>query len=170
MKSEDEMMEKSDNAGEGPRWGDDVEGVNMSGDGVERRAGGTKGRESGCVGKGDGACKAGSAAGGGIRLGLAFGLREVVNGEVFGRGGSFSLVMMTNGEFGMGDVSSDEPDRVDGAKRTPYGRTGDAELGFCSWGWGGDRARESVLCSRGTWDRASRVCARGKAGEYGAIS
>lgn len=104
MKSEEEMMEKSDNAGEGPRWGDDVEGVNMSGDGVERRVGGTKGRESGCVGIGDGACKAGSAGDGGIRLGLAFGLREVVNGEVFGRGGSFSLVMMTNGDFGMDKI------------------------------------------------------------------
>jgi hypothetical protein len=105
----------------------------MSGDGFERRAGGTKGRESGWVGIGDGACKAGSVGGGGIRLGLALGLREVVNGEVFGRGGSFSLVVMTtNGDFGMDGVSSDEPDRVEGAKRTPYGRAGGAEPGFCS--------------------------------------
>lgn len=134
MKSEDEMMEKSDNAGEAPRWGGDVEGANISGDGVERRVGGTMGRKSGCVGMGDGVRKVGSAGDGGIRLGFAFGLRVVVNGEVFGRGGSFSAVVMTvNGDFGMDNVSSDEPDGVEGAKRTPYGRSaGDAEWGFCS--------------------------------------
>jgi len=100
MKSEDEMMEYSDSAGEAPRWGGDMEGVNMSGDGVEGRAVGTKGRKSGCVGMGDAVRKAGSAGDGRIRLGLAFGLREGVNGEVFGRGGSFSAVVMTaNGDF-----------------------------------------------------------------------
>jgi hypothetical protein len=56
----------------------------------------------------------------------------------------------------MDNMSSDEPDRVGGAKRTPYGRSvGDAELGFCSRGWGGDRGRVSDLCDRGTWDKAS---------------
>jgi len=128
------MIENSDNAGEAPRWGGDVEGVNMSGDGVEGREGGTTGRKSGCLGMGDAVRKAGSAGDGGIRLGLAFGLRVVVNGEVFGRGGNFSAVVMTvNEDFGMDNVSSDKPERVVGAKRTPYGRSaGDAEWGFCS--------------------------------------
>jgi hypothetical protein len=35
MKSDDETMESSDSAGEAPRRGGDVEGLNMSGDGVE---------------------------------------------------------------------------------------------------------------------------------------
>ena len=152
MKSEDEMTENSDNAGEAPRWGGDVEVVNISGGGAERRAGGIWGLKSGRVGMGDAVRKAGSAGDGGIRLGLTFGLREVVNGEVFGRGGSLSAVVMTaNGDFWMDNVSSDEPDGVEGAKRTPYERgAGDAELGFCSRGWGGDRARVSGLCDRGT--------------------
>jgi hypothetical protein len=35
-----------------------------------------------------------------IRPGLAFGLREEINGEVFGRGGSFPAVVLTaNGDF-----------------------------------------------------------------------
>jgi hypothetical protein len=53
MKSEDETMENSDNAGEAPRWGGDVEGASKSGDGVERRVWETRGRRSGCMGMGD---------------------------------------------------------------------------------------------------------------------
>jgi hypothetical protein len=95
MKSEDETMEDSDNAGEAPRWGGDVEGVNISGDGVERKVGEMKGRRPGCVGIGDAVSRAEGAGEDGTGLGLAFCLREVVNGEVFGRGGSFSEMVVT---------------------------------------------------------------------------
>jgi len=41
MKSQDKMMENSDNAGEVLGWGGDVEEANMSGDSIEGRVGGT---------------------------------------------------------------------------------------------------------------------------------
>jgi hypothetical protein len=72
MKSEDETMENSDNAGEAPRWRGDVEGVNVSGDGVERKVGEMKGRRSGCVGIGDAASRAEGAGEDKIGLGFAF--------------------------------------------------------------------------------------------------
>jgi hypothetical protein len=168
MKSEDETMENSDNAGEAPRWGGGVEGANKSGDGVERRVWEVKGRRFGCVGMGD-AVGTGGAREDGMGLGLAFCLREVVSGEVFGRGGSFSEAVVTIGEdCWVGNMRSKESDRVEGAKRTPYERSAEgAELGIRSGEWGGDGTRLSVLGSRDTEDEAR---ADGKAGEYRAIS
>jgi hypothetical protein len=134
MKSEDETMDDSDNAGEALRWGGDVEEANMSGDGVERRVGETKGRKFGCAGMGVTMDKAGGAGERERKLGLAFSLSVVVNGEVFGRGGGFPEETVTaGGEGRTGNVMSEESDRVEGVKRTPYERgAGSAELGACS--------------------------------------
>jgi hypothetical protein len=133
MKSEDETMENSDNAGEAPRCGGDVEGANKSGDGVERRVWEVKGRRSGCIGIGDAVGTEEGAREDGT-VGLAFCLREVVNGEVFGRGGSFSEADVTIGEdCWVGNMKSKESDRVEGVKRTPYERSAEGgELGVCS--------------------------------------
>jgi hypothetical protein len=151
MKSEEETMDDSDNAGEALRRGGGVEEANMSGDGVEGRVGETKGRKFGCAGMGDTIDKAGGAGERERKLGLAFSLSVVDNGEVFGRGGGFPEETVTaGGEGRTGNVMSEESDRVEGVKRTPYERgAGSAELGACSREWDGDRARVSGLCGRG---------------------
>ena len=78
MKSEDEMTENSENAGENPRG---IGGVKMPSDGVERRE-----REKSCgangADMGDALRQTGGTGEGGPGLGLAFGASGTI---IFGR-------------------------------------------------------------------------------------
>jgi hypothetical protein len=59
-----------------------------------------EGRKSGCAGTGNAIDKAGGVGEGEAKFGLAFCLREVANGEVFGRGGSFSEEVVMDDDDG----------------------------------------------------------------------
>jgi hypothetical protein len=119
MKSDDEIIEKSDNVGEVLCGGGDVDGVNMSGDGVVRTVRDRKGSVSDGADMGEGACRTGGTREGRIEPGLGLYRGEGVCGEVFGRGGCFPGVIVTvDGDGGMSNVMSDEPKRLEGAKRT----------------------------------------------------
>lgn len=118
MKSEDETIDESDKAGDALCRGGNVEGDNMSGDGVAR---GVRDRKScGSVGgsMGEGVCTTGE---GRTELGLKLCDGEAICGEVFGCRGSNSGVITTAGGDGrLDNVMSDEPKGLEGAKRTPY--------------------------------------------------
>jgi len=73
----------------------------MSGDGVGRRVREMKGRDSDGAGTGDEVRKIEGTGEGGPGLGVALREREVVAGEVFGRGRSCSEVIVTKGDSGM---------------------------------------------------------------------
>jgi hypothetical protein len=114
MKSDDGTIDDSDNAGEALCRAGDVEGANMSGDGVVRTVRDRKGRSgSGSVEMGEQSCKLGGTEEG-IETGLDL-YRGESCGEVFGRGGCFSVAV--GGDGWMGNVRSDEGKRHEGAKR-----------------------------------------------------
>ena len=129
MKSEDEMTEDSENAGETPRG---TGGVKVPSDGVERRVRVRKGCGANGADMGDALRKTGGTGEGGPGLGLAFSASSGT--MIFGRRADPSEVIMTAGEEGgAGNIPSDESKRVEGVKRTPYGRdVADEEAGACS--------------------------------------
>jgi hypothetical protein len=133
MKSDDEIIDISDNVGEDLCGGGDVDGVNMSGDGVARTVRDRKGSVSDGADVGEGACKAGGTGEGRIEVGLDMYRGEGVCGEVFGRGGCLPGVIVTDGDGGMGNVRSDEPKRLEGVKRTErWGGAASEDIGACS--------------------------------------
>jgi hypothetical protein len=147
MKSEDETIDESDKAGDALCRGGDVEGVNMSGDGVARGVRDRKGRGSDGGSIGEGVCTTGEGRTE-LRLKLCEG--GAICGEVLGRRGCISGVITTaGGDGGRDNVMSDEPNGLGGAKRTLYWRgAADADTGACSRGWKADRTSLS-----GSWDR-----------------
>lgn len=124
MKSEDEMTEDSENAGETPRG---IGGVKMPSDGVERRERERKGCGANGADMGDALRQTGGTGEGGPGLGLAFSESGTM---IFGREADPSEVIMTAGEEGaVGNTSSGESKCV-GVMLTPYSRdVMDAEAG-----------------------------------------
>jgi hypothetical protein len=125
------MTEDSENAGETPRG---IGGVKVPSDGVERRERERKGcGANGANGAdmGDALRQRGGTGEGGPGLGLAFSASGTM---IFGRGADSSEVITTAGEEGgVGNMPPDGSKRVEGMKRTPYGRdVADAEVGGCS--------------------------------------
>src|SRR6266436_3667436 len=116
MKSEDDMTEDSENAGETPRG---TGGVKVPSDGVERRERERKGCGANGADMGDALRQTGLTGEGGPGLGLAFSASGTM---ISGRGADPSEVIMTPGEGGAGKMPSDESKRVEGVKRTPYRR------------------------------------------------
>jgi hypothetical protein len=143
MNSEDEMIENSDSEGETPR--------RNGGFTRERATGERKGLES----EGGGALRRMEGRG---EAGGVFELRK--GSKIFGRGGRFSEATETSeGDGGMGNVPSDGLKRVEGVKRTPYGRGG---ADNCSFEEPGDRVRLSAR--RGSYGAASQCCIGGENG------
>jgi hypothetical protein len=125
MKSEDEMTEDSENAGETPRG---TGGVKVPSDGVERRERERKGCGASGADMGDTLRQTGGTGEGGPGLGLAFSASGTM---ISGSGAEPSEVIMTAGEEGGArNMPSDESKRVEGVKRTPYRR--DEEAGASS--------------------------------------
>jgi hypothetical protein len=127
MKSEDEMTEDSENAGETPRG---TGGVKVPSDGVERRERERKGCGANGADMGDALRQTGGTGEEGPGLGLAFSASGTI---IFGRGDPSEVIMTAGEEGGAGNMPSNESKRVKGVKRTPYGRDiADAEAGACS--------------------------------------
>jgi hypothetical protein len=147
MNSEDDTTENSDSEGEGRRRNGAGEGVTR-----ERATGERKGIES----KDGGALRRMEGMG---EADVDGGFELKVGSMIFGRGGRFSEATETSeGDGGMVNVLSDGLKRVEGVKRTPYGR-GAADK--CSFEEPGDRVRLSVsrdLARGGSYDVASQDC------------
>jgi len=122
------MTEDSENAGETPRG---IGGVKVPSDGVERRVRERKGCGATGADSGDPSRQTGGTGEGGPGLELAF---SALGTMIFGSAAGPSKVIMTAGEEGeVGNMPSDELKRVEGVKRTPYGRdVVDAMAGACS--------------------------------------
>lgn len=121
------MTEDSENAGDTPRG---IGGVKVPSNGVERRERERKGCGAKGADMGDALRRTGGTGEGGPGLGFAFSASGTM---ILGRGADPSEVIMTAGEGGEGNVPSDDSKRVEGVKRTPYGRdVEDAEAGSCS--------------------------------------
>jgi len=126
MKSEDEMTEDSENAGETPRG---TGGVKVPSDGVERRERERKGCGANGADMGDALRQTGGTGEEGPGLGFTF---SASGTTILGRDPS-GVIMTAGEEGGAGNVPSNESKRVEGVKRTPYGRdVADAEAGGCS--------------------------------------
>lgn len=120
------MTEESENAGETPRG---TGGVKVPSDGVERRERERKGCGANGADMGDAWRQTGGTGEGGPELGVAFS----ASGMIFGRGADPSEVITTAGEEGgVGNMPPDESKRVEGVKRTPYGRDA-ADAGAGGW-------------------------------------
>ena len=117
--------EESENAGETPRG---LGRVKVPSDGVERRERERKGCGANGADMGDALRQTGGTGEGGPGLGLAFSASGTM---IFGCDADPSEVIMTAGEEGgVGNMPSDESKRVEGVKRTPYGRGGVASQGI----------------------------------------
>jgi hypothetical protein len=147
MKSDDGTIDDSDNAGEALCRAGDVEGANMSGDGVARTVRDRKGGGSGSAEMGERSCKLGGTEEGRIEAGPDL-YRGETCGEAFGRGGCFSgVVVAVGGDGGIGNVRSGEGKRHEGAKRTLCWRgAAGADTGVCSRGLNAGRTRPSGSC------------------------
>jgi len=109
MKSEDEMTEDSENAGETPRG---IGRVKVPSDGVERRERERKGCGANGADMGDALRQTGGTGEGGPGLGLSFSASGTM---IFGRGADPSEVIMTAGEGGLGNMPSGKSNRVEGS-------------------------------------------------------
>lgn len=119
------MTEDSENAGETPRG---LGRVKVPSDGVERRERERKGCGANGADMGDPLRQTGGTGEGGPGVELAFSASGTI---IFGRDADPSEVIMTAGEEGgVGNMPSDESNRVEGVKRTPYGRDGVASQGI----------------------------------------
>ena len=121
------MTEDSENAGETPRG---TGRVKVPSDGVERRERERKGCGANGADMGDALRQTGSTGEEGPGLGLAFTASGTI---IFGRRDPSGVIMTAGEEGGAGNMPFNESKRVEGVKRTPYGRdVADAEAGTCS--------------------------------------
>ena len=163
MNSEDEIIERSDSAGETPRRnGGRGEGVARGRGAGERKGLDSEGedmrgalRSMECRGEGE--------ADGGFEPRV-----EVIGSEIFGRDGRLSGTTGTSdGDGGMGNVLSDGLKRVEGVKRTPCGRGAAGAGDNCSREEPGDKARLSASCDRARGGYCGAVSQDGMTGETG---
>ena len=146
IKSEDDMTEDSENAGE--LHVDEVESMCPETASNEGNEGGRKGCGANGADIGDALRQTRGTGEGGPGLGVAF---SALGPMVYGGDGDPSEVIMTAGEEGgVGNIPSDESKRVDGVKRTPNEcDIPDAEA--CSGSCAGDRGYVSGSGGRRTY-------------------
>ena len=134
------MIERSESEGETPRRnGGFGEGVMRERGAGERKGLESEGEEMG-VALRSMECRGEGEADGGSKL-----RAEVLGSEIFGRWCRLSGATETSeGDGGMGKVLSDGLKRVEGVKRTPWGREVACAADNCSSEEPGDRERPSA--------------------------